>query len=74
MSVHQFASLAETQALIEAWWMDDNHHRSHSSLWHLTPNEFLDQCQGQQIVEEAAYFDYGLSRKRTNVTSLFPQF
>ncbi|MEO8045641.1 MAG: integrase core domain-containing protein, partial [Nitrospirota bacterium] len=50
---HQFTSLAEAQALIEAWRMDDNHRRPHSSLGHLTPNEFLKQRQGQQIAEEA---------------------
>ena len=53
LNVHQFASLAEAQAIIEAWRTDYNHHRPHSSLGHLTPNEFLDQRQGQQIVEEA---------------------
>ena len=50
--VHQFASLAEAQTIIEAWRMDYNHHRPHSSLGHLTPTEFLEQRQGQQIVEE----------------------
>lgn len=53
LNVHQFASLAEAQTIIEAWLMDDNHHRPHSSLGHLTPNEFLAQRQGKQIVEEA---------------------
>ena len=53
LNVHQFASLAEAQAIIEAWRMDYNHRRPHSSLGHLTPNEFLVQRQGQQIVEEA---------------------
>lgn len=40
---HQFASLAEAQAIIEAWRMDYNHHRPHTSLGHLTPNEFVAQ-------------------------------
>jgi putative transposase len=52
LNVHQFASLAEAQAIIEAWRMDYNDHRPHSSLGHLTPNEFPDQRQGRQIVEE----------------------
>mgnify|MGYP001431567430 FL=1 len=53
LNVHQFTSLAEAQAIIEAWRMDYNHRRPHSSLGHLTPNEFLKQRQGQQIAEEA---------------------
>ncbi len=43
LNVHQFASLAEAHAIIEAWRMDYNHHRPHSSLEHLTPNEFVAQ-------------------------------
>ena len=55
LNVHQFASLAEAQAIIEAWRCDYNQRRPHSSLGHLTPNEFLEQRQGQQTVEEALY-------------------
>lgn len=46
-------SLAEAQAIIEAWRLDYNARRPHSSLGHLTPNEFLEQRQGNQIAEEA---------------------
>ena len=53
LNVHQFASLAEAQAIIEAWRLDYNQRRPHSSLGPLTPNEFLEQRQGEQIVEEA---------------------
>jgi putative transposase len=53
LNVHQFASLAEAQAIIEAWRMDYNHRRPHGSLGHLTPNEFVAQRQGNQIVEDA---------------------
>ena len=53
LNVHQFASLAEAQVIIEAWRCDYNQRRPHSSLGHLTPNEFVVQRQGQQIVEEA---------------------
>lgn len=52
LNMHQFASLAEAQAIIEAWRMDYNHHRPHSSLGHLTPTEFIDQCQAIATVEE----------------------
>jgi putative transposase len=53
LNVHQFASLTDAQAIIEAWRMDYNHHRPHSSLGHLTPNEFVTQRQAIQTVEEA---------------------
>jgi len=51
--VHQFTSLTEAQDIIEAWRLDYNQRRPHRSLEHLTPNEFLEQRQGQQTVEEA---------------------
>ena len=51
LNVHQFASLAQAQAIIEAWRVNYNQRRPHSSLGHLTPNEFVAQCQGQPIVE-----------------------
>jgi putative transposase len=52
LNVNQFASLAEAQVILEAWRMDYNHHRPHSSLGHLTPNEFVAQRQAKQIAEE----------------------
>ena len=52
LNVHQFASLGEAQTIIEAWRMDYNHRRPHSSLGHLTPNEFVAQRQANQIAEE----------------------
>ena len=53
LNVHQFASLAEAQHIIETWRLDYNVHRPHSSLGHLTPNEFVAQCQVIRAVEEA---------------------
>ena len=53
LNVHQFASLAEAQAMLEVWRVDYNHQRPHSSLGNLTPSEFVRQCQAQQIAEEA---------------------
>jgi putative transposase len=42
LNVRQFASLAEAQAIIEAGRLDyNNQGRPHSSLGHLTPNEFV---------------------------------
>lgn len=52
LNVHQFTSLAEAQALIEAWRVDYNQCRPHSSLGHLTPNEFITQRQVESTVEE----------------------
>ena len=53
LNVHQFASIAEAQQIIEAWRLDYNQRRPHSSLGHLTPNEFIAQRQALQTVEEA---------------------
>lgn len=53
LNVHQFASLGEAQAIIEARRMDCNHYRLHSSLGHLTPTEFVAQRLEQPIAEEA---------------------
>jgi putative transposase len=49
---HQFASLAEAQAMIEAWRVDYNTRRPHSSLGHLTPSEFVTQRQDERTAEE----------------------
>ena len=53
LNVHQCATLAHAQAVIEVWRCDYNQQRPHSSLGHLTPDEFVGQCQDQQIGEEA---------------------
>jgi putative transposase len=52
LNVHQLASLAEAQAIIEGWRVDYNQRRPHSSLGHLTPNEFVGQRQVIQTVRE----------------------
>ena len=52
LNVHQFASLAEAQHIIEAWRLDYNARRPHSSLGHLMLNEFVVQRQAIQAVEE----------------------
>jgi hypothetical protein len=41
--------MAEAQYLIEAWRFDDNQRHS---LGHLTPHEFVEQCQALQTAEE----------------------
>ncbi len=40
LNVHQFVSLADVRARLEAWRVDYNEHRPHSALGHLTPREF----------------------------------
>jgi putative transposase len=45
LNVHQFLSVADAQAKIEAWRLDYNQHRPHGSLGHLTPDEFVAQRQ-----------------------------
>jgi putative transposase len=54
LNVHQFASLAEAQQIIEAWRIDYNQRRPHSSLGHLTPEEFAQQRQVSMRAEEVA--------------------
>jgi putative transposase len=53
LNVHQFASLAEAQSIIETWRLDYNQRRPHSSLGHLTPDEFVAQRQVMWTDEEA---------------------
>ncbi len=45
LNVHQFASLADVRTRLEAWRVDYNEQRPHSSLGHLTPREFAAQRQ-----------------------------
>lgn len=53
LDVHQFASMTEAQDIIEAWRLDYNQRRPHSSLGHLTPNECVAQPQVIEMAEEA---------------------
>ena len=53
LNVHQFQSLADAKATTEAWRVDYNQRRPHSSLGHLTPNEFAKQRQEDRTVEDA---------------------
>ena len=45
LNEHWFASLTEARSLIEAWRIDYNRHRPHSSLGNKTPEEFALQKQ-----------------------------
>ena len=53
LNVHQFLSIEDARSRIEAWRHDYNQRRPHSSLGHLTPNEFVRQRQAEQIAESA---------------------
>ena len=55
LNVHQFTSIADAQEKIEAWRVDYNAHRPHSSLGHLTPNEFVAKRQAMRTVEEVTF-------------------
>ena len=55
LNVDQFASLADAQSKIEAWRIDSNQRRPHSSLDHLTPNEFAEQRQATWVAEGATF-------------------
>ena len=51
LNVNQFASLKEAHEILDAWREDYNQHRPHSPLGHLTPNEFVSQCQEVRTAE-----------------------
>jgi putative transposase len=51
LNLHQFTSLDDAKAKIEAWRIDYNCHRPHSSLGHLTPEEFQRRGQAQSTPE-----------------------
>lgn len=54
LNVHQFLSLDDARAKIEAWRRDYNEHRPHSALGHLTPSEFVIHRQGTRTAEAGA--------------------
>ena len=43
LNVHQFTSIEDARAKIEAWRIDYNQRRPHGSLGHLTPDEYADR-------------------------------
>jgi putative transposase len=52
LNMHTFLSMDDVRQTLEAWRFDYNHYRPHSSLGHLTPNEFVER--GQNITTTAA--------------------
>jgi len=55
LNVHQFTSIEDAKAKIEAWRVDYNQRRPRGSLGHLTPNEFVAQRQAARTVEAVAF-------------------
>lgn len=53
LNVMQFESLEDAKAKIEAWRIDYNAHRPHSSLGNLTPREFAMKRQDRRPLEAA---------------------
>ena len=53
LNVMQFMSLDDARAKIEAWRVDYNQRRPHSSLGHLTPSEFVRNRQENQARKSA---------------------
>jgi putative transposase len=53
LNVHQFTSIDDAKAKIEAWRLDYNQRRPHGSLGHLTPNEYAARRQDQRASEAA---------------------
>jgi putative transposase len=53
LNVMQFLSLDDARAKIEAWRVDYNQRRPHSSLGHLTPSEFVRNRQGHRAQRSA---------------------
>lgn len=54
LNVMQFLSIDDARAKIEAWRIDYNAHRPHSSLGNLTPSEFARKRQGNRTSEVAS--------------------
>ena len=53
LNVHQFISIDDAREKIEAWRVDYNARRPHSSLGHLTPNEFVTLRQVERTANGA---------------------
>jgi putative transposase len=49
LNQHWFMSLVDAQEKIEAWRMEYNHNRPHSSLGYQSPSEFADQEQTSEV-------------------------
>ena len=55
LNVNQFVSLDDARTKIEAWRIDYNQHRPHSSLGNLTPSEYAKQRQDNWTSEVRSF-------------------
>jgi putative transposase len=55
LNANVFVSLHDARQKIEAWRIDYNEHRPHSSLGNLTPKEFIEQ-EAQTGLQETPIF------------------
>ncbi len=53
LNANVFISLHDVRQKIEAWRIDYNEHRPHSSLGHVTPQEFMKSAITTGLQEEA---------------------
>jgi putative transposase len=54
LNVHQFTSIEDAKTKIEAWPVDYNQRRPHSSLGHLTPDEYAQRRRHSPTAEAAS--------------------
>jgi putative transposase len=54
LNVHQFTSIADAQAKIDAWRVDYNERHPHGSLGHLTPDDYARRRQNSRAAEAAS--------------------
>jgi len=47
LNVHQFLYIADAKRKLAAWQTDYKSHRPHSSLGHLTPEEYVARHEGE---------------------------
>lgn len=55
LNVNQFTSIEDAKAKIEVWRVDYKQRRPHSSLGHLTPNEYAARRQEHRAVQAATF-------------------
>jgi putative transposase len=48
LNEHRFVTMAQARRIIEAWRVEYNTERTHSSLGDLTPEEFAEECLARE--------------------------
>lgn len=65
LNEHMFSSLAEARQIIEAWRIDYNTNRPHTSLNGLTPSEFAARPRQGAKLEQTLLMNEGISGSRS---------